>query len=85
MTSEISKLDNLGPASEKMLNAAGFFTERDLQESGSVEAFKRVQEAGFAPSLNLLWAMEGVLTETPWELISHEVKNRLKSELHKES
>jgi len=55
----IGKLRNLGKHSQEMLAAAGIKTEGQLQAKGAAAAFVAVKCAGCAPSLNLLWAIEG--------------------------
>lgn len=51
----LEELRNLGPASARMLAAAGIRTARQLAGLGSVSAFLAVKSAGHAPSFNLLW------------------------------
>lgn len=63
----IDKLRNLGPRSQEMLAAAGIMTERQLRALGSGAAFLAVKRAGCTPSLNLLWAIEGALTNRDWK------------------
>lgn len=63
----IGKLRNLGPHSQEMLAAAGIKTEHQLRARGAVAAFIAVKRAGCTPSLNLLWAIEGALTERDWK------------------
>ena len=58
---------NLGKYSQKMLAAAGINSEAQLRAMGSAAAFLAVQYAGYKPSLNLLWAMEGALTNRDWK------------------
>lgn len=50
-------LRNPGPASLKMLAAAGISTEEDLRALGSVAAYLAVKHTGANASLNLLWAL----------------------------
>lgn len=73
----LRELRNLGPASERMLEMAGITTPEKLDELGSVEAYRRVVEAGDHPSLNLLWALEGALLGLDWR----ELPERRKQEL----
>lgn len=61
------KLKNLGERSQAMLAAAGINTEAQLRTKGSAAAFVAVRRAGCKPSLNLLWAMEGALTNRDWK------------------
>jgi DNA transformation protein len=66
----ISKLRNLGQHSQEMLAAAGIMTESQLRKKGSAAAFVAVKRAGCAPSLNLLWAIEGALTDRDWKEVA---------------
>lgn len=61
------KLRNIGKVSVSMLEAAGITTETQLREKGAAAAFIAIRSAGFAPSLNLLWALEGALTQRDWK------------------
>ena len=78
----IARLRNLGAASQRMLSAAALHTLGDLEAVGSVEAYWRVlqaqqQLARPAPSLNLLWAIEGALTDLPWQTVAREHRTSL--------
>ena len=66
----ISKLRNLGRHSQEMLAAAEIATESQLRAKGAAAAFVAVKRAGFAPSLNLLWAIEGALTDRDWREVA---------------
>lgn len=70
-------LQNLGPASEKMLRAAGIHSPSELAALGAVEAFLRVREQDLHPSLNLLYALEGALSGRHWSALPDEVRTRL--------
>jgi DNA transformation protein len=61
------KLRNIGPKSAAWLRQVGLRTPEDLAAIGPVEAFMRVKRAGFKPSLNLLYALEGALCDTHWQ------------------
>lgn len=74
---QLSALLNLGVRSARMLEAAGIANTRDLRQAGSVEAFMRVKAAGFDPSLNLLWALEGAITTTPWQTVARQHRTSL--------
>ena len=56
-------LRNLGPASERMLHAAGIRTPEHLDEVGALEAYRRAVAAGGHPSLNFLWSLDAALLE----------------------
>lgn len=66
----IGKLKNLGKSSQTMLAAAGITTEDRLWEIGAAAAYVAVKRAGCAPSLNLLWALEGALTDRDWKEVA---------------
>jgi hypothetical protein len=61
------KLRNIGPKSAAWLRQVGLRTPEDLAAAGPVEAFMRVKRAGFKPSLNLLYALEGALRDCHWQ------------------
>ena len=61
------KLRNIGPKSAAWLRQVGLRTREDLEAVGAVDAFMRVKRAGFKPSLNLLYALEGALLDCHWQ------------------
>ena len=61
------KLRNIGPKSAAWLRQVGLRTREDLVEAGTVGAFMKVRRAGFKPSLNLLYALEGALQDCHWQ------------------
>jgi len=61
------KLLNVGPKSAAWLRQVGIRSEDDLRAIGSVAAFMKVKRAGFRPSLNLLYALEGALIDCHWQ------------------
>jgi DNA transformation protein len=63
------KLRNIGPKSAAWLRQVGLRTREDLEAIGAVEAYMRVRRAGFKPSLNLLYALEGALLDCHWQQI----------------
>jgi DNA transformation protein len=79
--SKPSGLRNLGPKSDAMLAAIGIETIEDLRNRGSVDAYAALVEAGRDVSLNLLWAMEGALTNRDWRDVAREDRLRLLLEL----
>lgn len=70
-------MPGLGPRSWAMLAAAGIHHRCDLERLGSVRAYLQVQAAGQNPSLNLLWALEGVLTGLDWRIVAREHRTSL--------
>jgi hypothetical protein len=61
------KLRNIGPKSAAWLRQVGLRSREDLAAAGTVDAFMRVKRAGFKPSLNLLYALEGALLDCHWQ------------------
>jgi DNA transformation protein len=61
------KMRNIGPKSAAWLRQVGLRTEADLISAGPVDAFMRVKRAGFKPSLNMLYALEGALQDCHWQ------------------
>ena len=61
------KMRNIGPKSAAWLRQVGLRTQEDIAAAGPVDAFMRVKRAGFRPSLNLLYALEGALADCHWQ------------------
>lgn len=74
------KLRNIGPKSAAWLRQVGLRTHEDLSALGAVESFMRVKRAGFKPTLNLLYAIEGALLGCHWQEISAERRGELVAE-----
>lgn len=73
----MKSLRNFGPASLRMLSAAGIESEDELRTLGAVAAYLAVRRAGQNASLNLLWAIEGALTGRDWRIAAREDRTRL--------
>ena len=71
------KLRNIGPKSAAWLRQVGLRTPEDLAAAGPVEAFMRVKRAGFKPSLNLLYALEGALIGCHWQQVPEDRRHTL--------
>ncbi len=71
------KIRNVGPKSAAWLRQVGVRTQEDLVRLGAVEAFMKVKRAGFRPSLNLLYALEGALANCHWADLPDERKAAL--------
>ena len=61
------KLRNIGPKSAAWLRQVGLRSLEDIAAVGTVDAFMKVRRAGFKPSLNLLYALEGALNDCHWQ------------------
>jgi DNA transformation protein len=68
-SSSNDKLRNVGPKSAAWLRQVGIRTQTDLQTHGAVASFIKVKRAGFRPSLNLLYALEGALLGCHWQQV----------------
>ena len=66
-TTPPAKMRNIGPKSAAWLRQVGLRTHEDVAAAGAVDAFMRVKRAGFRPSLNLLYALEGALADCHWQ------------------
>lgn len=62
-----AKLRNIGPKSMAWLRQTGVRSLEDLKAVGSLAAYVRVKRAGFRPSLNLLYALEGAILDCHWQ------------------
>lgn len=60
-----------------MLVSAGICSEKQLRDMGAVAAYVSVKAAGCKPSLNLLWAIEGALTNRDWKEVSRDERTSL--------
>jgi hypothetical protein len=61
------KLRNIGPKSAAWLRQVGLRSLEDVAAIGAVDAYMKVRRAGFKPSLNLLYSLEGALSGCHWQ------------------
>ena len=80
MSIEAAKLRNVGPKSAAWLRQVGLRTREDLETVGVVEAYMRVKRAGFRPSMNLLYALEGALLDCHWQEVPQARRAQLVAE-----
>ncbi|CAM2951331.1 MULTISPECIES: TfoX/Sxy family DNA transformation protein [Vibrio] len=74
----LKDLPNLRLATERMLKKAGIDSVENLEETGSVKAFKAIQATHTADvSLELLWALEGAINGKHWSVIPPERRQEL--------
>lgn len=74
---DVAKTLNIGGKSAAWLRQVGLRTWDDVNAIGAVEAFLRVKRAGFKPSLNLLYALEGALSGCHWQQVDVERRAEL--------
>ena len=76
-----AQLRNIGPKSAAWLRQVGLRSAEDLVAAGAVQAFVKVKRAGFKPSLNLLYALEGALLDCHWHDVPEPRRQQLLAEL----
>ncbi len=74
------RLRNIGPKSAAWLRQVGLRSQQDLHAAGAVGAFLKVRRAGFKPSLNLLYSLEGALVGCHWQQIPEARRQQLQAE-----
>ncbi|EEX91841.1 hypothetical protein VIOR3934_06184 [Vibrio orientalis CIP 102891 = ATCC 33934] len=78
----LKDLPNLRLATERMLKKAGIDSVENLEETGSVNAFKAIQSSHSSEvNVELLWALEGAIHGTHWSVIPHSRREELLSQL----
>lgn len=73
----IESMRNLGPRSAQQLASVGINTIEKFRTMGSVAAYVKVQRGCTNVGMNMLWALEGALTNTHWEVVQREQGPRL--------
>jgi hypothetical protein len=71
------KLRNIGPKSAAWLRQVGLRSLEDVAAIGAVDAFMKVRRAGFKPSLNLLYSLEGALQDCHWQEVPESRRTEL--------
>ncbi|TZF86700.1 TfoX/Sxy family protein [Cognatilysobacter lacus] len=72
----------IGGKSAAWLRQVGIRTLDDVAAVGALEAYMRVKRAGFKPSLNLLYALEGVLVGCHWQQVDLQRRTELAAQAH---
>lgn len=72
-----AKIRNIGPKSAAWLRQVGVRSEADIKRLGALEVFMKVRKAGFKPSLNLLYALEGAVQDCHWTALAADCKSEL--------
>lgn len=75
-----AQLRNIGPKSAAWLRQVGLRSEEDLRAAGPVQAFLKIKRAGFRPSLNLLYALEGAVRGCHWQEVPEARRQALVAE-----
>jgi hypothetical protein len=72
-----AKIRNVGPKSAAWLRQVGVRSLEDLRVLGVVGTFMKVRRAGFRPSLNLLYALEGAVLDCHWQDVPDDRRGEL--------
>jgi DNA transformation protein and related proteins len=85
-TRTIAKMRNLGPATEKDLNAAGIYTAEDLKQLGAEAAFvrmvggrKNAGHSGKCCNAAYLYAIYGATHDVDWRELPEKTKTKFKA------
>jgi DNA-3-methyladenine glycosylase I len=78
-TGTLAALQNLGPTSTRWLNAIGVHNRHDLEKLGAVATYAILKAHGYNASLNLVYAIEGVLRGCAWNKLPVKRKAQLKA------
>lgn len=76
------KIRNVGPKSAAWLRQVGIKSDEEVRAIGALETFMKVKRAGFKPSLNLLYALEGAVLDCHWTALTAERKSELVLEVN---
>jgi len=75
---ELMKLPNVGKVLEKNLNEIGIFTEEQLRETGSKEAFIRIRVIDPGACLHMLYGLQIAIDGIKDSLLPESTKRELK-------
>ena len=81
--SEISRLRNLGEKTEVWLNEIGVFGLDDLRRLGSIEIYRLLRQRGYPVSLNLVYSIEGAISDTDWRELSPQLRADLRDAIRR--
>lgn len=82
MGTPIASMKNFGKATAELMAEIGITEFEQVQALGILEVYKRMKAAYPKwTSLNLLWGLEGAVTDTNWRDITPERKAELKKML----
>jgi DNA transformation protein and related proteins len=74
-------MKNIGKVTAGWLNEVGIHSLEDLQEIGSVEAYRRVKaQRPRETTIVLLYALEGALLDCHWNALPADVKASLREQ-----
>lgn len=74
----VGDLPNIGSVLANELEQVGISTAGELDEAGSVEAFRRIRGTDAAACYNMLYALEGAVQRMRWHSLAADERRRLK-------
>jgi DNA transformation protein and related proteins len=72
-----NRLRNIGPKSASWLESIGIRTLEDLKKRGVVQTYLEVRASGQPATKNLLYALQGAVTDSDWRSIHSDIKAKL--------
>jgi DNA transformation protein len=79
MTSPISSIRNLGPATEAQFAKAGLTTAEELSALGAHEAYRRLLQSGISPHFIGYYVLHMALQGRPWNDCKGDEKKALRA------
>jgi hypothetical protein len=76
----VQRLRNIGARSAALLESIGVKTRGDLVNLGALETYRQLLERGTKPSMSLLYALHGAITDREWNKLSEKEKAYLLEE-----
>lgn len=76
---ELARLPNIGKVLEKNLNEIGIYTEKQLKETGSKEAFLRIRLYDPGACLHMLYGLQGAIDGVKDTFLTEAAKQDLKA------
>jgi DNA transformation protein len=76
---ELSGIPNIGKVLEKNLNEIGIYTEKQLKETGSKEAFLRIRIFDPGACLHMLYGLQGAIDGIKDTFLPDSTKNDLRA------
>jgi len=81
---QLSALPNIGKVTERWLHDIGIHDEEDLRRMGAVQAYRLIRAKEAAATPNLLYALHGALTGTPWNDLAAPIKEMLRRQAERD-
>lgn len=76
-TQALSGCINLGPKSAALLARIGITSLDQVRDAGAVAVYRQARAVEPRVTLNLLWALEGAVSDLPWQVVAREHRTSL--------